>query len=49
MSKVLHFVSLKCGRYNKRFDITNKTQDEIDDLIKKHLEPGRNFKKIIES
>jgi len=32
MSKFLVLVSLKCGRHDKRIDITNKTDDEVQKI-----------------
>lgn len=47
MKKILHIVNIKCGRKNERFDITDKSKDEIKELIKEHYKQGINFPKII--
>lgn len=47
MKKILHIINIECSRKNQRFDVTNKTKKEINELIKKHYKQGINFPKIV--
>ncbi len=47
MSRILHIIHLECSKKNRKFDITDMSKDEINQITKEHQIIGKTFSKIM--
>ena len=46
MSRILHIININCGSKNRKFDITDMSKEEINQITEEFCIIGKTFSKL---